>query len=206
MAQALTEEQKARKALEAKAKKLDVVFTSETTDDELTQLISDMEAKIAAEEAEKKILEESKKKALADAKKTQIVLKDTLGNDVDPKDYFFWNPTEELKKHYKDDLKEYPPFFNKTCGYPVDREELIEVFHRVFKPGKGFLFYRLRDREVYLVIVPLKNAMSISSFNESSHWDFQRHAISFITEGSANADVLLQRLKKVAGHSSIGEK
>ena len=58
-----------------------------------------------------------------------------------------------------------PAYFNKFCGYPVEREELIETFIQFFPRAKGFLFYKKQDSEVYLVIVPLKYATTISRSN-----------------------------------------
>src|SRR5690606_14570897 len=94
-------------------------------------------------------------------------------------------------------------FFNKICGMPVDREELIEVFNQFFPKKKGFLFYKQRNAEVYLVIVPLKYATTISKANESRPGDFQRHAMSFINEGSVNIDSLKIKLGRIAKHTSI---
>lgn len=190
-------EEKARKTLEAKAIKLDLQFSDETSNEDLTNLIEEAEEKKAAEKVEQDIQKENDKKKAEFAKKNQIILKNTLGEDMDQSDYFF---SKEAGK------KTAPVYFNKISGYPVDREDLIEVFNRVFKPSQNFLFYKMRDRELYQIIVPLKHATTISRFNESEDGDFQRHAISFIGEGSVNLDALEQKLLKVANHKSIGEK
>lgn len=196
-----------RKKLEKEAKALKVDFTNETTDENLQTLIEGAKEKSTAEKQENKILGEEGKKASEYAKKNPVVLKNTLGEDVAPEDYFFQNITDEMKSKLKpgEEVLPYPVYFNRTCGYPVDREELIEVFHRVFKPKDGFLFYKLRDKELYLVIVPLAKAKTVSSYSESLHGDFQRHAVSFINEGSVNLDALFQKLEKVANHRSISE-
>lgn len=159
------------------------------------------EARIAAQQAEK---------AADFATKNKIILKDTDGFDVDQSDYFF--PRTEPDITFDKDGKEIsrldpttetaPVYFNKVIGMPVDREELIEVFHRHFPRQKGFLFYKKRDSEVYLIIVPLKYAKTISRANESRAGDFQRHALSFIQEGSVNVDSLDQKLKRIAAHQA----
>lgn len=184
------------------AKALKVAFTKDTTEDELDVLISDAKAKKAAEEEEREILA-SQKKAAAEASKKKIVLKNTLLQDVDQKDYFFpqLEKVENGKKIPFNDQTA-PSYFNQTCGQPVEREDLLEVFHQVFDPKKGFLFYRVRDREVYLVIVPLVYAKTVSRFNESAPGDFQKHALSFITEGSVNLESLKMKLTKVANHQA----
>ncbi len=92
------------------------------------------------------------------------------------------------------------------CGLPVDRDELNEAFTLYFPRAKGFLFYKKRESEVYLVIVPLKYATTISRQNESRPGDFQRHAMSFLTEGSVNVDSLKLKLAKIAKHSSIARE
>jgi len=201
-----TESERAK--LEKKAKKLGLTFEETTSDAELTDLIQTAEAAASQAGQEGKIEKNNIKKVEDGVKNTNFILKDSAGNDVDPRDYFFWNPTDEYKKTLKpgEKVHEIPPFFHKWCGYPVDREDLLEAFHRVFKKEDGFLFYKARDKELYLIIVPLKKAKTVSEFNESIHGDFQRHAISFINEGSVNIDSLLQKLQKVATHPTIGEK
>lgn len=130
-------------------------------------------------------MEEIKKEEKVITKKTtkKIVLKNTLGAEVDEKDYFFGGKA--------------PTGFELSCGSPVDREDLLEVFNKVFKPEDGLLFYRAKDKEVYLVIVPLKLSSSVGEENNSVEGDFQKHAISFINEGSVSLDTLKMKLKRI---------
>lgn len=117
------------------------------------------------------------------AEKTKIVIKNTSGKAVPIADYF-----------YKGIVS---PGFEGTCGRPVDREDLLEVFNKVFRPEDNILFYKQSDKEVYLVIVPIKYSSSIGDFNDSMDGDFQKHAISFLNEGSVNIDTLRQKLEKI---------
>ena len=116
-------------------------------------------------------------------KKEKIVLKNTLGKEVPQEDYF-----------YKGTV---PPGFFGTCGSPVIREELVDVFHKVFKPSDNILFYKQDDKEVYIVIIPLRYSIEIGNSEDSIEGDFQKHAISFLNEGSVNPDTLRQKLDKV---------
>lgn len=194
-----------------KAKALGITFEEGYTPDEakLDEMIEAKQALADQEKQEEKIRKAEEKKAAEAALKSKIVLKDVDGDDVDQEDYF-WPRTvaEKVKKADGTEItlepttETAPPFFNKICGMPVDREELIDVFVRVFPKKKGFLFYKKRDAEVYLIIVPLKYAKTISAANESRPGDFQRHALSFIGEGSVNLDSLRSKLEKVAGHKS----
>ena len=113
----------------------------------------------------------------------KIVLKNILGKEVPTVDYF-----------YKGVI---PSGFEGTCGNPVDREDLIEVFHKVFNPKDNILFYKQADKEVYIVIIPIKYATTIGDFNDSFEGDFQKHAISFLNEGSVNPDTLRQKLERI---------
>lgn len=129
------------------------------------------------------------------APKTVIVLKDTYGRDVPQKNYFY----------SEDGISDTAPdYFNKSCGYPVDREDLLTVFNRVFK-DKGFLFYKDRMKEVYITIIPIKYAKTIGKHNDSRVGDFQRHALSFLQEGGVNTDTLRMRLEKIASNNQIGK-
>lgn len=180
---AKTEDQKkidARKKLTDQALELTIPFTDETTDDELKELIKNH---VPAE--------------VPVIKKKPVILKDVNGKDVDQKDYFF------SKEKGKDTA---PMYFNKIAGYPVEREEMLEVFNRIFKPEKGILFYKQYDKEVYMIIVPLKYASSVGAHNDSINGDHQRHAISFIGEGSVNMDTLRQKLTKVAATIDMSDK
>ena len=112
-----------------------------------------------------------------------IILKNTSGKDVEIKDYFFDATV--------------PPGFEATCGKPVDREDLLDVFNKVFKPTDNILFYRQTDKEVYLIIVPIKYSTTISVENNSFPGDFQKHAISFLNEGSVNLDSLRTKLERI---------
>ena len=115
------------------------------------------------------------------AKKSGVVLKNVLGQDMDVRDYFYKGVV--------------PSGFQNTCGLPVDREELLSVFNKVFKPSDNILFYKKRECEIYIVIVPLKYSASVGASQESLDGDFQKHAMSFITEGSVNSDTLRKKLE-----------
>ena len=124
-----------------------------------------------------------------------IILKNTRGENVFQANYFY-------SKEGKDAA---PPFFNKMCGSPVTREDLLDVFHKVFKPEDNFLFYKLDDRELYIVIVPLKYAESIGPEKDSIDGDFQKHALSFIAEGSASPELMRAKLLRVRNTIKISE-
>ena len=113
----------------------------------------------------------------------KVILKNALGKEVPAADYFYKNIV--------------PHGFEGTCGKPVDREDLIEVFHKVFKPKDNILFYKQTDKEVYLVVIPMKYSTSIGDFNDSVDGDFQKHAISFLNEGSVNLDTMRQKLERI---------
>lgn len=129
-----------------------------------------------------------KKSLIKDVDSGEITLKNTLLEDVDAADYFY-NATGDGGKPFGS--------FHKVCGYPVDRADLLNTFHKVFKPEHGLLFYKDMKKELYLVIVPLNKAKYVNAMNESKDGDYQRHAISFINEGSANPDSLLKKLEMV---------
>lgn len=116
------------------------------------------------------------------------IIKNTQGEDVAIEDYFF--ATEGTRAIA-------PPFFNKSMGYPVDREDLIEIFDKIFKPEDNFVFLKSRDKEVYGVLVPLKFT-DIGMEEEALLGDCQFHAVSFILDGSVNYDKLKNSLQKVA--------
>ncbi len=118
------------------------------------------------------------------------ILKNTAGEEVPESEYFY--------KATKDGGVA-PDTFTKMCGYPVDREDLVTVFDSIFKPSDNFLFYKSGNKEVYLIIVPLKFSTSVGSTHESVDGDFQKHAISFIGEGSVNIDTLKMKLKRILG-------
>ena len=111
------------------------------------------------------------------------ILFNVLGKEVPEEDYFFKGVV--------------PPGFSGTCGKPVEREDLIEVFHKVFKPSDNILFYKQLDKEVYIVIIPIRYSTDIGDFNDSVEGDFQKHAISFLNEGSVNIDTMRQKLEKI---------
>jgi len=188
-----------------KAEKLGIVLEEGATELQIDELIDAKQSFIEQQKKEEAIKAKEVEEAKDKAKKNTFVLKDVDGDDVDQADYFFARTEEEVidKVTHKATTKTAPPYFNVICGLPVDREELIEAFKLHFPPRKGFLFYKLKDKEVYLVIIPLKYATTISKSNESRPGDFQRHALSFIGEGSVNIDSLKLKLKRIAGHSSI---
>lgn len=126
---------------------------------------------------EEKVVVEKKEKAV------KSILRNTAGKEVPASDYFFGGKM--------------PNSFEKYCGKPVDREDLIAVFNKVFKPEDNFLFYKEVDKEVYLVIAPLKYSTTVGVEQNSLEGDFQKHAISFINEGSVNLDTLRMKLNKI---------
>ena len=121
-------------------------------------------------------------------KKNNVVLKNTAGEEVDQKNYFYSKKGEDTA----------PQFFIDKKAIPVDREDMIAVFNKIFKPKFGLLFYKEREKEVYLIIVPLKYSSIIGVDHDSLDGEFQAHAISFLSEGSVNIDTLRMKLTKVA--------
>ena len=107
----------------------------------------------------------------------------TSGKEVKKEDYFFGGIML--------------PSFEKTCGNPVDREDLLDVFNKVFKPEDNILFYRQADKEVYIVIIPIKYSTAIGENNNSIVGDFQKHALSFLNEGSVNLESLRGKLERI---------
>jgi len=183
---ALTENQK-------KANKLKISWDNNTTDEVLADLIKQKEAQMEQDEEEKKILKEEERLALL-AKKKSLILKNIKGEDVDEKDYFYPGEDKNGKAVYT------PTWFNAACGTPVVDEDMIEVFKKVFGPAAiDFLFYKAPKMEVYIVIVPLKRARFVGQSEDSIGGDFQKHAISFVADGSVNLDTLKLKLRKIAG-------
>ena len=123
------------------------------------------------------------KKSETIVEKKTVMLFNTLGKEVPQEDYF-----------YKGTVA---PGFEKICGKPVDREELLTVFNKVFKPSDNFLFYKALGMEVYLIIVPIKYSTTVGESNNSLEGDFQKHAISFLNEGSVNLDTLRMKLERI---------
>lgn len=118
----------------------------------------------------------------------KAILKNVEGKDMKEEDYFF-KKTEKGGKA--------PDYFNKVCGLPVDREDLLEVFNKVFDKKDNILFYKTTNKEVYVVIVPLKYSTTVVDSNDSIDGDFQKHALSFIKEGSVNTDTMKLKLKRI---------
>lgn len=158
-------------------------------------LAKDLEAKRKVEEKEKAALEKKRLAEEAKKKATKIVLKNTMGEDVPQSEYFYSPDGSDAAPH----------FFHDVCGYPVDREELLTVFNKVFKPKDGILFYKAKDKEVYLIIVPIKHSSVVGPAHNSVTGDFQKHALSFISEGSVNVDTLRTKLNRVASTIKIAE-
>lgn len=128
-------------------------------------------------------------------KKKKIILKNTKGEDVPQQDYFF---SKEGKETAHENFNS-----KMQCGMPVNREELIEVFNKIFKPELNFLFYKVQDKELYTVIVPLKHSRLIGEFNDSPEGAFEVHAMSFISEGSTTTENMKAKLTKVASTIKI---
>lgn len=178
--------------LKAKAVEMGIPFDNEKVEEkELETLIGD---KKAAELEERKRNKEKEALAKKQSKESQVVLKNVFGDDIDQAD-FFYNKDKDTGKEGNGKA---PSHFNRVCGFPVEREDMLVIFNRIFKPQYNFLFYKVLDKEVYLVIVPLKHAHTIGGPNESLNGDFQKHAISFIGEGSVNLESLRMKLERVA--------
>lgn len=120
------------------------------------------------------------------------ILRNTSGKEVKEADYFFGGVI--------------PSWFEGTCGKPVDREDLLAVFNKVFKPEDNFLFYKAIDKEVYIIIPPIKYSTTIGDFNNSIEGDFQKHAISFINEGSVNLETLKMKLSRIPKFCKFGDR
>ncbi len=123
-------------------------------------------------------------------------LKNTRGEDVPVKDYFYAPEGVEAIA---------PPFFNKSFGLPVDREDLTEIFDKVFKPVDNFVFLKSMNKEVYGVLIPLKYT-DIGPGEDSILADFQYHAISFVLDGSVNYQKLTSKLKEIAKRVAYDER
>lgn len=154
---------------QGKARRLKIVFTEETTEEQLDALILEAEAREEAAAEAERIKKENERKAKEADKKASIVLRNTSLEDVEQKDYFF----RDIEKNV---VNTAPSYFNKVSGMPVDNEELITVFDGIFPKKKGFLFYKAMGKELYFVIVPLKYATTVGEKNNSIPGDHQRHA------------------------------
>ena len=119
--------------------------------------------------------------------KKKIILKNVKGEDMKEEDYFY--RTKEKK--------DFIFSFNDVCGTPVEREDLLEVFNKVFKSEDNILFYKTIDKEVYVIIIPLKYSTTVGRDHESIDGDFQKHAISFVQEGSVNTTTLRGKLERI---------
>lgn len=115
-------------------------------------------------------------------------IKNTKGEEVPVENYFFAPAGEKPIA---------PPFFNKSVGLPVDREDLIEIFNKIFKPEDNFVFLKSMNKEVYGVLIPLKFT-KISNQEDSVLGEFQYHAISFVLDGSVNISKLISKLKEIS--------
>ncbi len=139
----------------------------------------------------------------AKPKKPAVVLKDVEGNEVDEKNYFWPFKAKDKDGKETGEVTYAPDYFSKYNGDPVTREDMLSVFNKVFSPKDQFLFYKDRNSEIYLVIVPLKFAASVGEEANSIGHDFQKHAISFLNEGSVNLDTLRRKLTQIKNHKSI---
>jgi hypothetical protein len=143
-----------------------------------------MENEKKVEEAKEPVVAEKAAPAPKEkAEVKKVFVRNSSGKEVPASDYF-----------YKGIL---PSGFEGTCGKPVEREDLLDVFNKVFKPSDNILFYKQLDKEVYLIIIPLKYSDTVGEEHDSIDGDFQKHAISFLTEGSVNLDTLRQKLEKI---------
>ena len=146
----------------------------------IEERVATVEKKAATVE---KKLAVKEKNVVARKPKSEVVIRNTSGKEVPISDYFF----EGIL----------PSGFEGTCGQPVERDDLLDVFNKVFKPSDNILFYKQRDKEVYLIIIPLKYSDSVGVEHDSIDGDFQKHAISFLNEGSVNLDTLRQKLERI---------
>jgi len=175
---------------EAEAKKLaDANEKVEAEKKAAAERLKNDEAEKLAE-AEKEA--EVKRKADAEKAKDSVVLTNVLGKKVSTDDYF-----------YKGII---PSGFKGTCGKPVDRDDLVELFHKVFKPEDNILFYKQLDKEVYIVIIPIKFSTSVGEHNDSLEGEFQKHAISFLNEGMVNLDTMRKRLEQIKKHVNYSDR
>jgi len=149
------------------------------------------EVKTPEAETKKGFLTESER-IIAENKGNTANLLNTQGEEVADEEYFFGGVV--------------PSSFKGTCGSPVVREDLIETFNKVFKPEDNILFYKQDDKEVYLIIIPIKYSTDIGEFNNSIVGDFQKHALSFLNEGSVNADTLKRKLERVKTHVKFSDR
>ncbi len=124
------------------------------------------------------------------------IIKNSQGEDVLVVDYFF-APEGETSIA--------PPFFNKSFGLPVDREDLVERFNKVFNPEDNFVFLKSMNKEVYGVLIPLKYT-EIGEQEDSILGDCQYHAVSFVLDGSVNYAKLDDFFKKVATRVGYSKK
>lgn len=192
-----------------KAKKLKIEVKPDTTEEQLDVLILAAEEKAELEAEQAKIAKENEKKAAEDAKKNKVVLADVDGKEVDQADYFYPRLKDEKLPDgtvLKATDQTAPSYFNKVVGMPVDREDLLEVFNNIFPKDRKFLFYKSRTSELYQVLVPLNYSKTVSRANESAPGDIQKHAISFIGEGSVNVDSLKLRLTRIYNHPTISKE
>lgn len=187
------------KLLRGKARRLKVIFNDKTTEDELSDLIAEAEDRIQFEKDQQKIYKENEKNAKEAHIKANIVLRNTDLVDMEQKDYF-------ARDRKTGEVETAPAAFNKICGYPVEREELVAIFDSIFPKDRDFLFYKCYDKEVYLVIVPLKYAVTVQEHTEPDAGAFQRHALSFIGEGSVNPESLRSKLKVIYNHADIAKQ
>lgn len=167
--------------------------------DELTQQLAKEKAQEEID-ARQRSADEAAAQAQAEKAKKKIVLKNTLGEVVDSKDYFYVTPKTAAKG--KDTT---PIYFHDVCGYPVEREDMVNIFNKIFKPKHNILFYKTLDKEVYVIIVPIKYSSIVGPEHNSVDGEFQKHAISFVSEGSVNLDMLKTKLTRVASTIKIEE-
>ena len=90
------------------------------------------------------------------------------------------------------------PHVIKKMGTPVEEDDLLDTFHKVFAAKHEFLFYKEGRKEVYTVIVPLTHVTELGAEEDSVTGECQVHAMSFIMEGSIDADTLTSKLKRIA--------
>lgn len=159
------------------------------------ELAAQLEKEQAEEAIAKRQKEADEAATLAAKSKKKIILRNTLGEEVDPKDYFYSSKGKDTA----------PSWIIDVIGKPVDREDMLTVFNKIFKVKDGILFYKQDDKEVYVIMVPLKHSSVVGQDHNSVDGEFQKHAISFVSEGSVNLDMLKTKLTRVASTIKIAE-
>ncbi len=183
--------------MQKKANKLGIKYEAGTSDVDLEKLVVAEEARLEAEKEDIRVKKENLKNLNKAVKTAEIILKNTRGEDVDQKDYFYPGVIKDAQGKDTGEISYAKPWFHLQCGMPVEDQDLLVVFDKMFDPSENFLLYKVPRKEIYVVIVPLRHAHTIGHAEDSLPGDFQKHAMSFIMEGSVNVDTFKIKLKKI---------